>query len=188
MDEENAPDVPELPENSETPAEEPEKKKKPDLRFNNRVDRGVSINEELNQKGHLARGSFTNMSNIRFSVKAKPRDYADPELQALHDDPSTLKPKHVRAAEAEAAKAEATKAEAAKAEFEKAEQARIDQRVAAIANGETPPPAVVESVPAPVPQAATQPPPVAPVDPSEAESESLIGRFADGVRRWMGGH
>lgn len=58
-------------------------KKPVDLRFTSVDQSGVSINRDMSQQGHLARGSKTNMSNMRFSVKAQPRDYLDPELQAL---------------------------------------------------------------------------------------------------------
>jgi hypothetical protein len=81
--------------------------KKPDLRFTSRVDDGVSINRDFSQQGRLARGSHTNMSSIKFSMQAQSRDYVDPELAALHADPSSVVPKHVK--QANAAKAEALK-------------------------------------------------------------------------------
>lgn len=56
---------------------------RPDLRFTSHEDNGVSIDRDLSGTGHLARGSHTNMSRINFSMTAKPRDYLDPELQAL---------------------------------------------------------------------------------------------------------
>jgi len=58
--------------------------KKPiDLRFSKVEQSGVRIDRDLSGQGHLARGSFTNMSNMRFSVRAQPRTELDPELQAL---------------------------------------------------------------------------------------------------------
>jgi len=67
--------------------------KNKDLRFTDREDRGVSITRDMSGQGHLARGSHTNMSNIRFSTRARSRDFLDPELAALHGDPP--KPKHL---------------------------------------------------------------------------------------------
>ena len=74
--------------------------KKKDLRFTARVDHGVSIERDLSANGRLARGDHTRMSSLSFSMQAKSRDYLDPELQALHPDPSALKPKHIREEEA----------------------------------------------------------------------------------------
>ena len=74
--------------------------KKKDLRFTDRVDHGVSIDRDMSGSGRLARGDHTHMSSLKFSMQAKSRDYLDPELQALHPDPSALKPRHVREAEA----------------------------------------------------------------------------------------
>ena len=58
---------------------------KHDLRFSNVEQGGVVIARDLSGQGHLARGSRTNMSNMRFSVRAQPRTERDPELQALHE-------------------------------------------------------------------------------------------------------
>ena len=58
-------------------------KKPVDLRFSQVEQSGVRIDRDLSGQGHLARGSFTNMSNMRFSVRAQPRTELDPELQAL---------------------------------------------------------------------------------------------------------
>ena len=72
--------------------EEPEKEvaadgsvspKKPDLRVSSHQDLGVNVSRDLNAGGWLARGDRSNMSKLRFSVQAKPRDEPDPELQAL---------------------------------------------------------------------------------------------------------
>jgi hypothetical protein len=67
------------------PAEEAgnAEKKPPDLRFSKIEQGGVTVNRDLSGQGHLARGSHTNMSNMRFSVRAQPRSELDPELQAL---------------------------------------------------------------------------------------------------------
>lgn len=81
-------------------ADAPDEPVKPDLRFTKQEDRSVHIDRDMSGQGHLARGSHTRMSNIRFSMQAKPRDYLDPELAALHAEPP--KPKHVQRAEAEA--------------------------------------------------------------------------------------
>jgi hypothetical protein len=78
-----------------------DEKKKRDLRFTSRVDQGISVDRDMSGKGHLARGSHTNMSNLRFNVQAKSRDYLDPELAALHVEPPV--PKHVRAEREQAA-------------------------------------------------------------------------------------
>ncbi len=78
-------------------ADDPNEQKKPDLRFTRRNDQGVSIERDMSGTGHLARGSLTNMSKIKMSVQAKPRDYLDPELAALHDPPP--KPRARRDAE-----------------------------------------------------------------------------------------
>lgn len=80
-----------------TDADAPDDLQKADLRFTEQADRSVSISRDMSGQGHLARGSSTRMSNIRFSMQAKSRDYLDPELAALHVDPPL--PKHVRAAE-----------------------------------------------------------------------------------------
>lgn len=70
-----------------------EDEKPRDLRFTSREDQGVRIDRDLSGGGHLARGSKTNMSNLKFSVQAKPRDYLDPELQALRPEaPATPAP------------------------------------------------------------------------------------------------
>lgn len=74
--------------------------KKRDLRFTSRVDDGVSIDRDFSGQGRLARGSHTNMSSIKFSMQAKSRDYIDPELAALHVDPASVVPKHVKQAAA----------------------------------------------------------------------------------------
>ena len=57
--------------------------KKPDLRVSSHQDLGVNVSRDLNAGGWLARGGRSNMSKLRFSVQAKPRDEPDPELQAL---------------------------------------------------------------------------------------------------------
>jgi len=54
-----------------------------DLRFTKTEQSGVRIDRDLSGQGHLARGSHTNMSSMRFSVRAQPRQELDPELQAL---------------------------------------------------------------------------------------------------------
>jgi len=90
-------------------ADAPDEPAKPDLRFTKQEDRSVHIDRDMSGQGHLARGSHTRMSNIRFSMQAKPRDYLDPELAALHTEPP--KPKHVQRAEAEAAVEAAAPAE-----------------------------------------------------------------------------
>jgi hypothetical protein len=62
--------------------------KKPDLRVSSHQDLGVNVSRDLNAGGWLARGDRSNMSKLRFSVQAKPRDEPDPELQALRDPPA----------------------------------------------------------------------------------------------------
>jgi len=57
----------------------------PDLRFTSREDQGVTIDRDLSGTGHLARGSQTNMSLIRMSVRAQRREYLDPHLAALRE-------------------------------------------------------------------------------------------------------
>src|SRR5688572_27994863 len=66
-------------------AQAPEPTKKPDLRVSSHQDLGVNVSRELNAGGRLARGDRSNMSKLRFSVQAKPRDEPDPELQALRE-------------------------------------------------------------------------------------------------------
>ncbi|MEO7521366.1 MAG: hypothetical protein ABIW79_06070 [Gemmatimonas sp.] len=64
-----------------------------DLRFTKVEQSGVRLDRDLSGQGHLARGSRTNMSNMRFSVRAQPRDELDPELQALRPaEPPTPPP------------------------------------------------------------------------------------------------
>ena len=75
------PDTPETPDSKDESGE----KKPVDLRFTSVNQSGVSINRDMSGQGHLARGSRTNMSNMRFSIQAKPRAEPDPELQALRD-------------------------------------------------------------------------------------------------------
>ena len=65
--------------------ESPEKR---DLRFTSADSRGVRVDRDMSGQGHLARGSHTNMSNMRFSVKAQPRKELDPELLALRPEPA----------------------------------------------------------------------------------------------------
>jgi len=65
--------------------EEPENGRKPDLRFTKQGDRGVSVDRDLSGSGHLARGDRTNMSNLRFSLRAQSRAELDPELLALRE-------------------------------------------------------------------------------------------------------
>jgi hypothetical protein len=69
----------------ESPADETgDADKKPaDLRFTKVEQSGVRLERDMSGQGHLARGSRTNMSNMRFSVRAQPRAELDPELQAL---------------------------------------------------------------------------------------------------------
>src|SRR5690242_8827617 len=62
--------------------------KKPDLRVSSHQDLGVNVSRDLNAGGWLARGDRSNMSKLRFSVQAKPRDEPDPELLALRDPPA----------------------------------------------------------------------------------------------------
>ncbi len=116
--------------------------KKPDLRFTRREDQGVSIERDMSGSGHLARGSRTNMSRIKMSVQAKPRDYLDPELAALHVTPP--KPKHTQAAEAA-----------------EAEQRNKD---------------VQRSVSSPLDAALP-----------EKEPQSVVGRIANAMRRFLSG-
>jgi hypothetical protein len=66
-------------------AQAPEPAKKPDLRVSSHQDLGVNVSRDLNAGGWLARGDRSNMSKLRFSVQAKPRDEPDPELQALRE-------------------------------------------------------------------------------------------------------
>lgn len=54
-----------------------------DLRYTKAEQRGVRIERDLSGSGHLARGSHTKMSSMKFSVRAQPRTERDPELQAL---------------------------------------------------------------------------------------------------------
>ena len=54
-----------------------------DLRFTKVEHRGVRVERDMSGQGHLARGSRTNMSNMRFSMRTQPREELDPELQAL---------------------------------------------------------------------------------------------------------
>src|SRR5918995_6405159 len=63
----------------------PDPATKPDLRVSSRQDLGVNVSRDLNAGGWLARGDRSNMSKLRFSVQAKPRDEPDPELQALRE-------------------------------------------------------------------------------------------------------
>jgi hypothetical protein len=56
----------------------------------------------MSGQGHLARGSHTHMSNMRFSVRAQPRSEPDPELQAL-------RPKEADAPKPDATEPDATK-------------------------------------------------------------------------------
>ena len=69
----------------EAAAEAPAPPPKPDLRVSSHLDLGVNVSRNLNAGGWLARGDRSNMSKLRFSVQAKPRDEPDPELQALRE-------------------------------------------------------------------------------------------------------
>jgi len=72
----------------EVAADESASPKKPDLRVSSHQDLGVNVSRDLNAGGWLARGDRSNMSKLRFSVQAKPRDEPDPELLALRDPPA----------------------------------------------------------------------------------------------------
>jgi hypothetical protein len=71
------------PDPDDVPSSKPDADKEPDLRFTSFAKRGVSVDRDLSGQGHLARGSRTNMSNLRFSIKAQAREELDPELQQL---------------------------------------------------------------------------------------------------------
>ena len=84
------------PDDDALPADEAgdAEKKPPDLRFTKIEQGGVSVDRDMSGQGHLARGSRTNMSNMRFSVRAQPRSELDPELQALRPaEPVTQRPR-----------------------------------------------------------------------------------------------
>lgn len=78
-----------------------------DLRFTSAEQGGVRVERDMSGQGHLSRGSRTNMSNMRFSVKAQPRQELDPELQALRPvaSPTTSAPPSAPAPAAVAAAA-----------------------------------------------------------------------------------
>ena len=61
---------------------------KPDIRVSRHEDLGVEVRRDLTGGGRLARGDHTNMSRLSFSAKAKPRDWLDPELEALREAPA----------------------------------------------------------------------------------------------------
>ena len=86
--------------------------KKPDLRVSSHQDLGVNVSRDLNAGGWLARGDRSNMSKLRFSVQAKPRDELDPELQALRTpaQPNVLAPPTPTASPAPLPSAEASTA------------------------------------------------------------------------------
>jgi hypothetical protein len=54
-----------------------------DLRVSKHEDLGVEVRRDLTSQGWLARGSNTRMSKLSFHMGAVPRDYKDPELEAL---------------------------------------------------------------------------------------------------------
>jgi hypothetical protein len=56
-----------------------------DLRVSKHEDLGVEVRRDLTSQGWLARGSNTRMSKLSFHMGAVPRDYKDPELQALSE-------------------------------------------------------------------------------------------------------
>ena len=76
---------------------------KPDLRFTSIEQGGVRVDRDLSGSGHLSRGSRTNMSNMRFSVRAQPRDELDPELQALRPKEPAVAPPRAAAPDPPAA-------------------------------------------------------------------------------------
>ena len=78
----------EPPPEDEVAADAPAPPKKPDLRVSSHQDLGVNVSRDLNAGGWLARGDRSNMSKLRFSVQATPRDEPDPELLALRDPPT----------------------------------------------------------------------------------------------------
>jgi hypothetical protein len=59
-----------------------------DLRVSKREDHGVEVRRDLTSQGRLARGSNTRMSKLSFHMGAVPRDYKDPELEALSQPPA----------------------------------------------------------------------------------------------------
>jgi hypothetical protein len=61
----------------------PDPAKPPDLRVSAHQDLGVNVSRDLTGGGWLARGDRSNMSKLSFNVRAKPRDWQDPELAAL---------------------------------------------------------------------------------------------------------
>jgi hypothetical protein len=66
-----------------SPAAPSDATKAPDLRTSTHQDLGVNVSRDLTEGGWLARGDRSNMSKLSFNVRAKPRDWQDPELAAL---------------------------------------------------------------------------------------------------------
>ncbi len=82
--------MPRSPDDARPPAREdddplPEDGVRRDLRVSKHEDLGVEVRRDLTSQGWLARGSNTRMSKLSFRMGAVPRDYKDPELEALSE-------------------------------------------------------------------------------------------------------
>ncbi len=64
----------------------------PDLRFTNHERNNVSVNRNLSEDGHLARGDKTRMSKVSFTARARPRDDAERDPVFVERDSASAAP------------------------------------------------------------------------------------------------
>jgi hypothetical protein len=64
----------------------------PDLRFSKHERNNVSVNRNLSEDGHLARGDKTRMSKVSFTARARPRDEAERDPVFVERDAASAVP------------------------------------------------------------------------------------------------
>jgi hypothetical protein len=64
----------------------------PDLRFTKHERNNVSVNRNLSEDGHLARGDKTRMSKVSFTARARPRDEAERDPVFVERDAASAAP------------------------------------------------------------------------------------------------
>lgn len=64
----------------------------PDLRFTSHERNNVSVNRNLSEDGHLARGDKTRMSKVSFTARALPRDDGERDPVFVERDRNSAPP------------------------------------------------------------------------------------------------
>jgi hypothetical protein len=73
-------------------ADDGDEPKPPDLRFTSHERNNVSVNRNLSEDGHLARGDKTRMSKVSFTARALPRDEAERDPVFVERDSASAAP------------------------------------------------------------------------------------------------